>query len=107
MQSARFAHQGRPSEQEDGIVMRLGRRGFYFDTFLFLCVLLPLRGVAGVARFLDWAVIDAVASGGPVSLLESAASFFAPLQRRGIAFYLCSALLGTVVLSGLLIWLRG
>jgi NADH:ubiquinone oxidoreductase subunit 5 (subunit L)/multisubunit Na+/H+ antiporter MnhA subunit len=107
MQSARFAQLGRPSEQGDGIVMRLGRRGFYFDTFLFLCVLLPLRGVAGVARFLDWAVVDAVASGGPVSLLESAASFFAPLQRRGVVFYLCSALLGTVVLSGLLIWLRG
>jgi formate hydrogenlyase subunit 3/multisubunit Na+/H+ antiporter MnhD subunit len=107
MQSVRFAQLGRPSEQGDGIVMRLGRRGFYFDTFLFLCVLLPLRGVAGVARFLDWAVVDTVASGGPVSLLESAASFFAPVQRRSVAFYLCSALLGTAVLSGLLIWLRG
>jgi hypothetical protein len=96
-----------PGEATNGLLMRLGRSGFYFDAFLFLFVLVPLRGVAGLARFVDWAVIDTVASGGPSSLLESSASFFGPLQKRGVTFYLFSAMLGTVVLSVLMIWLRG
>ena len=87
--------------------MRLGRGGFYFDAFLFLFVLVPLRGVAGLARFVDWAIIDTLATGGPASLFESAASFFGPLQHRGVFFYLFSAMLGTVVLSLLMIWLQG
>jgi NADH:ubiquinone oxidoreductase subunit 5 (subunit L)/multisubunit Na+/H+ antiporter MnhA subunit len=96
-----------PGEAANGLLVRLGRGSFYFDAFLFLFVLVPLRGVAGVARFIDWAVIDTLASGGPASVLESAASFFGPLQKRGVGFYLFSATLGTVVLSLLLIWLRG
>jgi hypothetical protein len=88
------------------VLMRLGRGNFYFDAFLFLFVLVPLRGVAAVARFVDWAIIDTLASGGPASLFESAASFFGPLQYRGVFFYFFSALLGTVVLSVLLIWLQ-
>ncbi len=95
-----------PSEAVNGLLMRLGRGNFYFDAFLFLFVLVPLRGVAALARFVDWAIIDTLASGGPASLFESAASFFGPLQYRSVFFYLFSALLGTVVLSVLLIWLQ-
>ena len=63
--------------------------------------------VAGLARFVDWGMIDTLASGSPASLFESAAAFFAPLQKRGVFFYLFSAMmLGTVVLSVLMVWLR-
>jgi NADH:ubiquinone oxidoreductase subunit 5 (subunit L)/multisubunit Na+/H+ antiporter MnhA subunit len=105
--SARAEWKVFPSEAVNDVLMRLGKSGFYFDAFLFLFVLVPLRGVAGLARFVDWGVIDTLASGGPASLFESAATFFAPLQQRGVFFYLFSAVLGTVVLSVLMIWLRG
>jgi NADH:ubiquinone oxidoreductase subunit 5 (subunit L)/multisubunit Na+/H+ antiporter MnhA subunit len=106
-QSARAEWKVFPGEAVNGLLMRLGRAGFYFDVFLFLFVLVPLRGVAGLARFVDWAVIDTLATGGPASLFESAASFFGPLQHRGVFFYLFSAVLGTFVLSLLMIWLQG
>jgi hypothetical protein len=106
-QSARAEWKVFPGEAVNGLLMRLGRGGFYFDVFLFLFVLVPLRGVAGLARFVDWAVIDTLATGGPASLFESAASFFGPLQHRGVFFYLFSAVLGTFVLSLLMIWLQG
>jgi NADH:ubiquinone oxidoreductase subunit 5 (subunit L)/multisubunit Na+/H+ antiporter MnhA subunit len=106
VQAARGGWKVFPSEAVNGLLTRLGRGNFYFDAFLFLFVLVPLRGVAAVARFVDWAIIDTLASGGPASLFESAASFFGPLQYRGVFFYLFSALLGTVVLSVLLIWLQ-
>jgi hypothetical protein len=106
-QSARAEWKVFPGESVNGLLMRLGRGAFYFDAFLFLFVLVPLRGVAGLARFVDWAVIDTLATGGPASLFESAASFFGPLQHRGVFFYLFSAMLGTVVLSLLMIWLQG
>jgi NADH:ubiquinone oxidoreductase subunit 5 (subunit L)/multisubunit Na+/H+ antiporter MnhA subunit len=106
IQAARGGWKVFPSEAVNGLLMRLGRGNFYFDAFLFLFVLVPLRGVAAVARFVDWAIIDTLASGGPASLFESAASFFGPLQYRGVFFYFFSALLGTVVLSVLLIWLQ-
>jgi NADH:ubiquinone oxidoreductase subunit 5 (subunit L)/multisubunit Na+/H+ antiporter MnhA subunit len=96
-----------PSEAVNDLLMRLGKSGFYFDAVLFLFVLVPLRGVAGLARFVDWALIDTLATGGPASLFESAAAFFGPLQHRGVLFYLFSAVLGTVVLSVLMVWLRG
>jgi NADH-quinone oxidoreductase subunit L len=105
--SARAEWKVFPGEAVNDVLMRLGKSGFYFDAFLFLFVLVPLRGVAGLARFVDWGVIDTLASGGPASLFESAATFFAPLQQRGVFFYLFSAVLGTVVLSVLMIWLRG
>jgi NADH:ubiquinone oxidoreductase subunit 5 (subunit L)/multisubunit Na+/H+ antiporter MnhA subunit len=95
-----------PADSVNGVLMRLGRSSFYFDAFLFLFVLVPLRGVAALARFIDWSVIDTLASGGPASLFESAGSFFGPVQRRGVFFYLVSAVIGTAVLSVLLIWLR-
>jgi NADH-quinone oxidoreductase subunit L len=106
-QSARSEWKVFPGDAVNGLLMRLGHSGFYFDAFLFLFVLVPLRGVAGLARFIDWAVIDTLATGGPASLFESAASFFGPLQHRGVFFYLFTAMLGTVVLSGLMIWLQG
>jgi hypothetical protein len=106
-QSARAEWKIFPGDAVDGLLMRLGRSAFYFDAFLFLFVLVPLRGVAGLARFVDWALVDTVATGGPASLYESAAAFFGPLQYRGVFFYLFSAVLGTVVLSMLMIWLRG
>jgi NADH:ubiquinone oxidoreductase subunit 5 (subunit L)/multisubunit Na+/H+ antiporter MnhA subunit len=105
-QSARAEWRIFPADSVNGVLMRLGRGTFYFDAFLFLFVLVPLRGVAGLARFVDWAVIDTLASGGPASLFESAGAFFGPVQRRGVFFYLVSAVIGTVVLSALLIWLR-
>ncbi len=105
-QAAREGWKVFPGEAVNDLLMRLGRGNFYFDAFLFLFVLVPLRGVAALARFVDWAIIDTLASGGPASLLESAAAFFGPLQYRGAFFYLFSALLGTVVLSVLLIWLQ-
>jgi NADH:ubiquinone oxidoreductase subunit 5 (subunit L)/multisubunit Na+/H+ antiporter MnhA subunit len=106
-QSARAEWKVFPGEAVNGLLTRLGRGGFYFDAFLFLFVLVPLRGVAGLARFVDWAIIDTLATGGPASLFESAASFFGPLQHRGVFFYLFSAMLGTVVLCLLMIWLQG
>jgi len=106
-QSARAEWKVFPGEAVNGLLVRLGRGGFYFDAFLFLFVLVPLRGVAGLARFIDWAIIDTLATGGPASLFESAASFFGPLQHRGVFFYLFSAMLGTVVLCLLMIWLQG
>jgi NADH:ubiquinone oxidoreductase subunit 5 (subunit L)/multisubunit Na+/H+ antiporter MnhA subunit len=106
-QSARADWRVFPSEAVNGLLMRLGRGAFYFDAFLFLFVLVPLRGVAALARFVDWAIIDTLATGGPAALFESAASFFGPLQHRGVFFYLLSALLGTGVLCLLMIWLQG
>jgi len=106
-QSARAEWKIFPGDAVNGLLMRLGRSSFYFDAFLFLFVLVPLRGIAGLARFIDWAVIDTLATGGPASLFESAAAFFGPLQHRGVFFYVFSATLGTAVLSLLLIWLQG
>jgi hypothetical protein len=105
-QSARAEWKVFPGEAVNGLLMRLGQSSFYFDAFLFLFVLVPLRGVAGLARFVDWAVIDTLAIGGPASLVESAAAFFGPLQHRGVVFYLFSAILGTAVLAVLLVWLQ-
>ncbi|HEV8001208.1 MAG TPA: proton-conducting transporter membrane subunit [Planctomycetaceae bacterium] len=105
--SARAEWKVFPGEAVNDLLMRLGKSSFYFDAFLFLFVLVPLRGVAGLARFVDWGLIDTLASGGPASLFESAAAFFSPLQQRGVFFYLFSAMLGTAVLSLLMVWLRG
>ncbi|HET6327480.1 MAG TPA: proton-conducting transporter membrane subunit [Planctomycetaceae bacterium] len=104
--SARAEWKVFPGEAVNDLLMRLGKSGFYFDAFLFLFVLVPLRGVAGLARFVDWGIIDTLASGSPASLFESAAAFFAPLQQRGVFFYLFSAMLGTLVLSVLMVWLH-
>jgi hypothetical protein len=106
-QSARSEWKVFPGEEVNGLLMRLGQSAFYFDVFLFLCVLVPLRGIAGLARFVDWAVIDTLATGGPASAFESAASIFGPVQHRGVFFYLFYAVLGTAVLSLLMIWLQG
>jgi NADH:ubiquinone oxidoreductase subunit 5 (subunit L)/multisubunit Na+/H+ antiporter MnhA subunit len=87
-------------------LMRLGRHRFYCDACLFLFVLLPVRAGAQFARFADWFFIDGVVTGIPLTLAESAAAAFSPVQRRSVAFYALSAVMGAAILAALIVWLR-
>jgi hypothetical protein len=73
---------------------------------LFLFVLLPVRAGAQFARFADWFFIDGVVTGIPLTLAESAAAAFSPVQRRSVAFYALSAVMGAAILAALIVWLR-
>jgi NADH:ubiquinone oxidoreductase subunit 5 (subunit L)/multisubunit Na+/H+ antiporter MnhA subunit len=104
------SHLGGPSRRrslfENSTLTALGRHRFYCDAVLFLFILLPIRGVAQLARFVDWFVIDGFVSGVPAGLVESAGELFSPIQRRSVAFYLLSSVVGTALLAGIIVWLR-
>jgi NADH-quinone oxidoreductase subunit L len=97
----------RPSPQAGGLLLRLGRNRFYCDAFLFVFVVLSVRGLAQLARFVDWFFIDGFVSGAPASAVESAAVLLEPVQRRSVSFYLASAGVGTALLAVVVVWLRG
>ena len=96
----------RPSHTTDGLLMRLGRNRFYCDTFLFVLIVLPVRGLAQLARFVDWFFIDGFVSGAPASAVESAELVLEPVQGRSVSFYLASAAVGTALLAAVVVWLR-
>jgi NADH-quinone oxidoreductase subunit L len=96
----------RPSRQSGSVLLRLGRNRFNCDTFLFVFAVLPVRGLAQLARFVDWFFIDGFVSGAPASAVESAAVLLEPIQMRSVSFYLASAGVGTALLAVVIVWLR-
>jgi len=96
----------RALRQSGGLLLRLGRSRFYCDVFLFVFVVLSVRGLAQLARFVDWFFIDGFVSGAPASAVESAAVLLEPIQRRSVSFYLASAGVGTALLAVVIVWLR-
>ncbi len=96
----------RPWGTTDGVLMRLGRNRFYCDALLFVLIVLPVRGLAQLARFVDWFFIDGFVSGAPVSAVESAGVMLEPVQGRSVSFYLGSAAVGTALLAAVVVWLR-
>ena len=95
-----------PGGNSRTLLMRLGQNRFYCDALLFLFVALPVRGAAQLVRFADWYVVDGLTSGIPVGLVEAATPMLEPIQKRSVAFYIVSAVVGTAILTGLIVWLR-
>ncbi|MEX0716225.1 MAG: proton-conducting transporter membrane subunit [Planctomycetaceae bacterium] len=85
-------------------VSRLGRHRFYLEDVFFLGIVLPLRAVAQIGRFVDWFLIDGLLVGLPARLAALAARGTAPLREMGARFYLLSMVLATAVLLGVLMW---
>jgi NADH:ubiquinone oxidoreductase subunit 5 (subunit L)/multisubunit Na+/H+ antiporter MnhA subunit len=96
----------RPSHTTEGLLARLGRSRFYCDPLLFVLIVLPVRGLAQFARFVDWFFIDGFVYGAPASAVESAEVVLEPIQGRSVSFYLASAAVGTALLAAVVVWLR-
>jgi NADH:ubiquinone oxidoreductase subunit 5 (subunit L)/multisubunit Na+/H+ antiporter MnhA subunit len=103
---ARSEPSGRADRQRGSLLARLGRSRFYCDALLFLFVVVWIRGLAQLARFIDWIFIDGFVAGAPTSFIESAAALLEPVQRRSARFYLASSAVGTGVLALLIVWLH-
>jgi len=96
----------RPYGTREALLARLGSHRFYCDGFLFVLIVLPIRGLAQFARFVDWFFIDGFVSGAPASAVETAAYMLEPVQGRSVLFYLTSAAVGTTLLAAVVVWLR-
>jgi NADH:ubiquinone oxidoreductase subunit 5 (subunit L)/multisubunit Na+/H+ antiporter MnhA subunit len=95
-----------PSKTREALMARLGRHRFYCDGFLFVLIVLPIRGLAQFARLVDWFFIDGFVSGAPASAVETAAFMLEPVQGRSVLFYLTSTAVGTALLAAVVVWLR-
>jgi NADH:ubiquinone oxidoreductase subunit 5 (subunit L)/multisubunit Na+/H+ antiporter MnhA subunit len=96
----------RPSGMREALLTRLGRHRFYCDGFLIVLFVLPTRGLAQFARFVDWFFIDGFVSGAPASAVETAAYMLEPIQGRSVLFYLTATAVGTALLAAVVVWLR-
>jgi NADH-quinone oxidoreductase subunit L len=91
-----------------GPLTRLSQNKFYLDEAYAWLLVLPLRAVAQVCRFVDWFVIDGALVDGlskvPGGLLGRIGR---PMQNGLVQFYAVSMLLATVVLLLALLWRQG
>ena len=84
---------------------QLSRNNFYLDDILFLTIVLPVRGVAQLCRFLDWFLIDGLLMGVPSQITSEIANAAKPLRNGFVQFYATSVVIAVAVLAVVLTWL--
>jgi NADH-quinone oxidoreductase subunit L len=82
---------------------RLSENKFYFDEIYFVALVLPLRCIAQLCRFIDWMIVDGLV--GAVSALpRTMGQFLRPLQNGLVQFYALAMMLALALLAwGLLL----
>jgi len=86
-----------------GPLTDLSRNKFYIDEIYAILFVWPLRGLATVSRFFDWAVIDGMLVGGIGKLPAIVGRLPRPIQNGLVQFYALAMTLGLAVLLWVLL----
>lgn len=90
-----------------GPFTRLSLHKFYLDELYFMLIVVPLRGIAQLSRFVDWLLIDGLLVGGTGWLPKQVGRLPQPIQNGLVQFYALSMLAALAVLMGALLWKQG
>lgn len=88
-----------------GPIGRLAKQGFYLDDAVFFLLTMPLRGLAQVARLMDWLVVDNMVVGVPSKYPAWIAKIAAPLRQPSPGLSLLSTSVGLGVMLVIVVWL--
>ncbi len=85
---------------------RLAKQGFYIDDAVFFLLTMPLRGLAQIARLMDWLVVENIVVGVPSKYPAWIAKVAAPLRQPSAGLSLLSTCvgLGVMLVIVVLLW---
>jgi NADH-quinone oxidoreductase subunit L len=90
-----------------GPLADLSRRKFYFDEIYDALFVWPLKALADLSRFLDWALIDGLLVGGIGKLPALLGRLPRPIQNGLVQFYALAMMLALSVLLWVLLTKQG
>ena len=77
---------------------RLAKQGFYIDDAVFFLLTMPLRGLAQIARLIDWLVVENLVVGIPSKYPGWIAKVASPLRQPSPGLSLLSTCVGLGVM---------
>ena len=99
-----YACYGKPSPLPEkfakafGPLTRLSEHKFYLDEIYGAMIVLPLRALSQISRFLDWILVDGAFVGFFTRVPADVARLVRPLQNGLVQFYALSMVLATAML---------